>query len=176
MSAAPTVSQLVIGPGQGESTATDMVIKFRSGLLGGDFSIMHGEVRRGELLAPHTHHNEDQAVYILRGELEFEIGGRGGLRFSAGPGSWVLKPRGISHGFWNVGDVDVDYIELSGRDGFERFIDARQKGVVNLVRTGTTELNMEIHAERIPELMLKHGLKGLAGFNPEMPKVSDLFS
>jgi len=173
-----TRSDLVIGPDEGEETSTDMVIKARTAQLGGDFSIMHGEVRPNELLAPHTHHNEDQAVYLLNGSLEFEIGGKGGLRFSAGVGDWVLKPRGVSHGFWNTGDETVHYIELSGKDGFERFIDSRAEGIDNLVRTGEQELGMEIHVERIPGLMLKHKLKGLAGANvptPRLPKLGGPF-
>ena len=67
---------LLVGVDQGEATATDMVIKARSARLGGDFSIMHGEVRPLELLAPHTHDNEDQAVYLLEGDAEIVIAGQ----------------------------------------------------------------------------------------------------
>ncbi len=167
-----SVQDLCIPPDGGEETASDMLIKARSTALGGDFSIMHGEVRPHELLAPHTHDNEDQAVFVITGELEFEVGGRDGLRFSAGPGSWVLKPRGISHGFWNVKDTTVQYVELSGRDGFEQFVDARQDGLLSMVMTGQRELGISFHAERIPELMAKHGLTGLAGINTDdLPKL-----
>jgi quercetin dioxygenase-like cupin family protein len=67
---------------------------FRTERLGGHFSIMEGEVRPGEILVFHTHANEDQHMYLLNGELPFEVGGAGGLRFTAGGGSHVLKPRG----------------------------------------------------------------------------------
>ena len=158
-------ADLLVTPGAGETTASDMVIKFRSGLLGGDFSIMEGVVRPGELLAPHTHEHEDQAVYVIDGELEFEVGGADGLRFSAGAGSYVLKPRGISHGFWNVKDTTVRYIELSGRSGFEKFIDARQDGIGAMIEAAQGDLGMTMHMDRIPALMKEHGLTGLAGVN-----------
>ncbi|MCO4747080.1 MAG: cupin domain-containing protein [Proteobacteria bacterium] len=160
-----SVDQLVKTSGNGQKTASDMTLIFRSAALGGDFSVMEGEVRSKELLAPHTHTHEDQLVFLLEGELEFEVGGADGLRFSAKKGDYVLKPRGISHGFWNVGDVTVRYIELSGKDGFEKFIDGRQEGVASFLDNAKKQLDMEIHIERIPGLMLKHGLTGLAGVN-----------
>ncbi|MEM6929582.1 MAG: cupin domain-containing protein [Myxococcota bacterium] len=159
------VQQLHIPAGTGETTASDMVIKARASVLGGDFSIMEGTVRPREMITPHTHEHEDQAVYIIEGELVFEIGGPVGVRFTAAAGDWVMKPRGISHGFWNLGESTVRYVELSGRNGFERFIDARRDGVVNMVRTADTELGMHTHTERIPALVRELGLTGLAGVN-----------
>lgn len=163
----PALNQndLHIVAGNGEETASDMTIIARSGALGGDFSIMQGFLEPGALLPPHTHENEDQAVFLIEGELEFEIGGRDGLRFTARAGDYVLKPRGISHGFWNATDTKVRYIELSGRDGFEKFIDARQAGVHSMVQTAEKELDMQMHPARIPELMLRHRLTRLAGVN-----------
>ena len=87
-------TDLVVQPGQGEKTASDMVIIFRNAKLAGHFSIMEGEVRPKEILSFHTHANEDQHMYIINGELHFEVGGKDGIRFTAGAGSHVLKPRG----------------------------------------------------------------------------------
>ena len=95
------------------------------------------------------------------------MGGKDGLRFTARTGDYVLKPRGISHGFWNVGSVTVRYIELSGRDGFEKFIDSRSEGVGHFVQNARDVLDMQIHTDRVPELMLEHRLTGLAGVNME---------
>ena len=127
----PTTEDLLIRPrlGDGEKTATDMTIIARAEALGGDFTIMQGRIGPKRLLPPHTHTYEDQAVYLIEGTLEFEVGGEGGLRFRAEKGDWVLKPRGIQHTFWNPSeDVTVQYIELSGKDGFEKFVDGRAKG------------------------------------------------
>ncbi len=170
-----SIKDLRIAPGEGEATASDMVIIARSNMLGGDFSIMHGEVRSRHLLVNHTHENEDQAVFLLAGELEFEVGGRNGLRFSAKAGDWVLKPRGIQHGFWNMNEETARYIELSGRDGFERFVDARRDGIRAMTAKGE-EVGMTFHYDRIPELMLKHRLTGLSGVNVEAPSFKEILA
>ena len=161
---------LVIPPGGGERTASDMKVIFRSAKLAGHFSIMEGEVRPGELLAFHTHAHEDQHMYIVEGELHFEVGGRDGLRFTAGPGSHVLKPRGITHGFWNVGSTTARYIETSTQDGFERFVDRRQDGLGSMVDRARAALGMSFETKRAVEVMKEFGLTGLAGANLGDPK------
>lgn len=160
-----TSNDLLIRPrlGEGETTATDMLIIARSTMLGGDFSIMQGTIGPRKLLAPHTHEHEDQAVFVISGELEFEVGGEGGLRFTAGPGDYVLKPRGIEHCFWNMSESEtVHYIELSGRDGFEKFIDGRKKGLVRWQAEAHLKLDIDTNFLRIPKLLKRHKLTGLA--------------
>jgi quercetin dioxygenase-like cupin family protein len=163
-------SDLVIAPGCGESTASDMVIILRNARLGGHFSVMEGEVKPRELLAFHTHANEDQHMYIIEGELHFEVGGEEGIRFTAGAGCHVLKPRGISHGFWNLGETAARYVETSTQDGFERFVDGRQDGLGAMVGAATSDLGMSFETARALEVMKEFGLTGLAGANVSDPK------
>ena len=44
----------------------------------------------------HVHHDQDEWIYILDGEFQFEIGKR---QFHAGPGESVFLPRKVSHGW-----------------------------------------------------------------------------
>ena len=44
----------------------------------------------------HVHHREDEAFYVLEGELSIVCGDR---RFTASAGSFVLVPRGAPHTF-----------------------------------------------------------------------------
>jgi quercetin dioxygenase-like cupin family protein len=156
-------SDLLILPGAGEKTGTHLMMKIRSGALGGDFSIMEGALKPRELLPPHTHRHEDQAVIVLSGALVFEVGGRDGATFAAPAGSYVIKPRGVSHAFWNLGDEPARYVELSGRDGFERFIDeATQKGSAQAAVDAKRDFDLQFHYERIPELMHEHRLSHIA--------------
>lgn len=164
------VKDLVVPPGQGEKTSADMVIIYRNAKLAGHFSIMEGEVRPMELLSFHTHANEDQHMYIIEGELHFEVGGASGLRFTAGAGSHVLKPRGISHGFWNLGSTTARYVETSTQDGFERFVDSRSEGLGAMVQGGQSELGMSFETDRALEVMKEFRLTGLAGANLPSPK------
>lgn len=64
-------ADLLKKPGEGEKTATDMVIMARARDMGGDFSVMEGVINPGELLAPHTHKFEDQLVYVITSELQY---------------------------------------------------------------------------------------------------------
>ena len=159
-------SDLLVNPGEGE-TINGTIIKIRAGLLGGDFSIMQATVEAHQLLAPHTHAREDQAVFVISGELEFEVGGEGGTRFTAGTGAYVAKPRGVSHCFWNIKDEPCHYIELSGRTGFEGFVDSTADGSMKASMKAEEDYGVTFHRERIPVLMLKHGLTSIAGM--EMP-------
>ena len=163
-------SDLVVLPGQGEKTASDMHIIFRTEKLGGHFSIMEGEVRPNEILSFHTHANEDQHMYIINGELHFEINGADGIRFTAGPGSHVLKPRGTSHGFWNLGSETVHYVETSTQDGFEKFVDGRADGLGAMIEAATSDLGMTFETSRTLEVMKEFELTGLAGANMPSPK------
>lgn len=172
MSQPYTLDALFMPPGAGEKSDTHMTIKARSAMLGGDFSIMEGLMEPRSLLAPHTHEHEDQAVYVIDGELWFEIGGRGGEVFRAPAGSYVIKPRGISHAFWNATDEPVRYIELSGRDGFEGFVDSHaEHGAIGSTLRAKKDWGMAMHTTRIPEMLLRYKLKRVSSV--EMPWEGD---
>ncbi len=51
----------------------------------------------------HLHHDEDEAFYVLEGELTVI---RGGEKVVAGPGSYIFLPRGVPHGFQSTSDRD----------------------------------------------------------------------
>jgi mannose-6-phosphate isomerase-like protein (cupin superfamily) len=74
--------------------------------LGGtqtDFVIVEwtdsGESESDWFVAPHVHHSDDEAWYVLEGTLRFRIGDD---KFEAGPGSAVLAPKGIPHAWGNA--------------------------------------------------------------------------
>ena len=100
----------------------------------------------------------------------FEVGGADGIRFTAGPGAHILKPRGISHGFWNLGDETAHYVETSTEGGFEQFVDSRQEGLGSMIGGAQSELGMTFETGRALEVMKEFGLTGLAGANLPEPK------
>ena len=55
----------------------------------------------------HRHRSEDEAWYILSGQLRFQCGDQ---EFDAEPGSGVLLPHGIAHTFWNPGPGLARYL------------------------------------------------------------------
>jgi quercetin dioxygenase-like cupin family protein len=63
---------------------------------GGALSLAEVLVRAGGEPPLHVHAREDEIFYVLEGEVTFM---RGVERIDAGPGTSVLLPRGIQHGF-----------------------------------------------------------------------------
>ncbi len=162
-------------PGEGEKTSSDMIIKARCEDMAGDFSVMEGVIHPKELLAPHTHEHEAQMVIVLSGELEFEVGGKDGLRFAAPAGSYIIKPQGIMHAFWNVKDVESRYIELSGKEYFEGFVDSKAKGDLYAI-SHSKDYGMTTHMKDTLRLLKTHKLTGLSMMEfPSLPALPEWF-
>ena len=53
-------------------------------------------IQRGLEPPPHAHTREDEAVFVVDGDVEFTIGRR---RVRPQPGEWVFLPKGVRHSF-----------------------------------------------------------------------------
>src|SRR5207249_1003086 len=74
------------------------------------FAVVHHPIAARSLAAPlHRHHREDEYSYVLTGTLGALLGEH---VVTAGPGTWLFKPRGQWHTFWNDGDVPCEIIEV----------------------------------------------------------------
>ncbi len=82
-----------------------------------NFSII--EIVAGRELEPHIHDGEDDAFYILEGEMTFTHGDE---EIAAPLGTFVLIPPGVEHGFRNDGDVPVRMLNIHAPAGFDRRI------------------------------------------------------
>lgn len=67
----------------------------------------------------HTHHLEDEAFYVLDGEMAFVCDGNW---MSAGPGAYVFAPRNLPHGFRVQGDRPARMLLLCAPGGFADFV------------------------------------------------------
>lgn len=67
----------------------------------------------------HVHHLEDEAFYVLEGEMAFVCDGKW---IQAGPGTYVFGPREIPHGFKVAGTAPARMLLLCAPGGFERFV------------------------------------------------------
>jgi quercetin dioxygenase-like cupin family protein len=67
----------------------------------------------------HVHHQEDEAFYVLAGEIRFFSRGSSWV---LGPGGFAFLPRGIPHGFRTEGDVPSRSLLLAAPGGFEGFV------------------------------------------------------
>ncbi len=112
---------MVVAAGEGEVVLAGgfgVVGKVSGKQTGGAFSIVEHPLEPGVLGAPpHAHANEDETSFVIEGEIGVMIGEE---EFRAGAGSYVLKPRGVPHAFWNPGPEQARILEIISPAGFER--------------------------------------------------------
>jgi mannose-6-phosphate isomerase-like protein (cupin superfamily) len=77
------------------------------------------EIQPGRVLEAHVHKQEDDAFYIIEGEMTFVIGDED---VSAPPGTFVLVPPGVEHAFRNDGATPVRMFNIHAPAGFDRRI------------------------------------------------------
>src|SRR3954465_9355822 len=80
------------------------------------------EIAPGRELEAHVHADEDDAFYILEGELTFLLADG---PVAAPPGTFVLVPPGVEHGFRNEREQPVRMLNLHAPAGFDRRIGLR---------------------------------------------------
>lgn len=87
---------------------------------GGAFGLLeHWDMPPGFASPYHTHHREDEAFYILEGQVATVSDGKWSL---AGAGSYVFAPRLIPHGFKIAGTLPARMLLLCSPAGFEHFV------------------------------------------------------
>jgi mannose-6-phosphate isomerase-like protein (cupin superfamily) len=69
----------------------------------------------------HVHADEDDSFYVLEGELTFTVDGE---EVVAGPGTFVLVPPGVPHGFGNRGDSVARMVNVHAPAGFDLRLEA----------------------------------------------------
>ncbi len=69
---------------------------------------------------PHIYHNEDEAFYVLEGEVELNVEGN---LSTVGPGSFVNIPKGTLHTYRNAGTTHARFVVLLTPGGFEGFFE-----------------------------------------------------
>ncbi len=113
---------MVVTAGEGEVVLRGgfgVVGKVSGVETGGTFSVVEHPLEPGVLGArPHTHADEDETSFVIEGEIGVLLGEE---EFRAGAGSYVLKPRGVPHAFWNPGPGRARILEIISPAGFERY-------------------------------------------------------
>jgi quercetin dioxygenase-like cupin family protein len=94
----PRREVVALGPGQGEPIwFLDQLVVVK--LRGADapYGVVETELESGRATPFHRHLDEDEAFYVLKGELSIYV--EGGRVLHGSPGSYVHLPRGVAHGF-----------------------------------------------------------------------------
>jgi quercetin dioxygenase-like cupin family protein len=156
----------VIGREEGERVSlggADVIFKLEAGVTGGAFSICETTAEPGRLIPPHLHETEDEYSYVLEGRIGVLIGDD---EYLAEAGSWVIKPRGVVHTYWNPGPEPARLVELIAPSGFEGFFRDLSKLLaadgppdVAAITETAARYHHEFHPELERPLIEKHGLE-----------------
>jgi quercetin dioxygenase-like cupin family protein len=110
----------LLQPGEGNAVwvVGDRYTTLASGAeTGGAYAMIAALVPPGGGPPLHLHRREDEAFYVLEGEVAFEADGK---HFTAGSGSWIALPRGSRHRFQNVGRTPARLLILVNPAGLEK--------------------------------------------------------
>ena len=96
-----------------------MRITARAEDTGGAFALVEARFYQGFGPPLHVHSAEDEAFYVLEGQIRFR---QGEDEFVAGPGAWVWGPRGVPHAF-KVESESARALVIVTPGGFERIFE-----------------------------------------------------
>jgi quercetin dioxygenase-like cupin family protein len=152
---------LIVGPGEGKRVnigGLGVDFKVWGASTCGGLAIVEHPMAPGRLVPPHLHRREDELSYVLEGAFGIRVGDEVA---TAVPGSYVFKPRGVPHTFWNPGPQSARLIELIWPAGFERFFEELDE----IVRTAA---NPEDLAARRDALGRRYGLEFVPEWVPDL--------
>ena len=129
----------------------------------GAFSVVEHPLEPGAFAPPHTHSREDEFSYVLEGIVGVKLGDQ---EFLVSSGSYIVKPRGIPHAFWNPGSEPARLLEIIAPAGFEHYFmqlaallknnaSREDEAIENLA----SAYGLTYHMEQVPALIAKHGLR-----------------
>jgi quercetin dioxygenase-like cupin family protein len=154
----------VVGPDQGLEAPLgrlDTIHKVPGFVTEGRIAVVEHTLAPGHLAAPlHRHSREDELSIVLEGRFGARLGDD---VVEAAAGSYVLKPRGQWHTFWNAGDSTLRVIELlipGEADVYFQRLSALMgaHGSNPEIRRLAAEYGIEIDFDSVPELCVRFGL------------------
>jgi quercetin dioxygenase-like cupin family protein len=85
------------------------------------FSVGEALLEPGNGQPLHIHHNLDELLYVLDGEIDFQVDGK---RFRSGPGGFVFIARGSVHAFRNLSGTQARMLGVFSPGAMDGFFDA----------------------------------------------------
>ncbi len=120
---APPFSPRLIAPGEGKTVAL-FGVRFRYKVASADsagrLAVLEVEIPAHTLVKPHSHSREDEFSVVLDGTVGARVGDQ---ELTAGPGCYLVKPRGIPHAMWNAASTPATVIEILSPAGMEAYFE-----------------------------------------------------
>src|SRR5918992_6157125 len=85
---------------------------------GGVLALAEERGRRGEMPPLHVHHRDDEAFYVIDGELSLFVADE---RLTLAGGQAALAPRGVPHSY-RVESEEAHWLVITTPAGFESFV------------------------------------------------------
>lgn len=119
MTFAPTGYVVPNGGGQGIwFLGTLMTVKASHAHTRGAFTLLEQISPPGFAAPPHVHDAEEEAFYVLEGQLQVTCGEQ---TWTVAPGGFVFLPRGIPHAFSVLGNRGAKLLQITSPADFEQF-------------------------------------------------------
>jgi quercetin dioxygenase-like cupin family protein len=154
------IPTIVVKPGEGRSVwlgGMGVVFKVSGADTGGAFAVVEHPIEPGRLVLPHVHTHEDEYSYVLEGTIGARVGDH---EVVAGPGSYLIKPRGLMHTFWNAGPGPARLLEVISPAGFEAyFAELAEAGDPGRRQELATKYGVTYSSDWVAELTSRYNLK-----------------
>lgn len=85
------------------------------------FSVGEALIEPGNGQPLHIHHNIDELLYVLEGEIDFLLDGK---RFRSGPEGFAFIAKGSPHAFRNLGNAAARMLGVFSPTGIDGIFDA----------------------------------------------------
>ena len=95
------------------------LIKASGAATNGAVGVVEQRLPAGFSPPPHIHHNEDEAFYLLSGEVVAQVGD---AQITARRGSFLWLPRDVQHGFVVSGEAPCTMLVITTPSGFDGFV------------------------------------------------------
>ena len=126
----------------------DVVVRASGDESGGSYDLIEVTIPPGPGVTPmHVHHEMDEAMYVLEGEVTVQFGDD---RRVLEPGSYAMAPRGVPHTYRNSGDGEARVLFIDTPGNSWRYLEeAAEHGPVE----------DESDMERILPILESHGIE-----------------
>jgi len=126
MSERAVATSIFLAPGEGKGTTPgglrQIKIKIAGESTGGKYSMVEDTVPPHYATELHVHRNTDEAFYVVKGPLWFQLGAD---KIEASTGTFLFIPRGIDHAFINPTAKPATYIVIISPPWFEKYFEER---------------------------------------------------
>jgi len=140
MTAIGTGYHLAVDDGEAfDFLSTLCLVKAAGGSTGSALGVVEMRLPAGFSPPPHIHHHEDEAFYLISGQIEAQLGDQ---RVHAEEGAFLWLPRDVQHGFVVSADGPCTMLTITTPAGFDGFV----------AEVGTPTTSLEMPAPREPDI------------------------